>query len=85
LAYPFTKLPSLDGFIRKAQEEFGAEMKTVESRGPRGPVTHVYLVRDGKLAVVPEMVDDGCLPPSVVRSLCERLGLPLDAFGFNLN
>ncbi len=85
MAYPFIKWPTLKEFVDKAKREFGAKETTVSGTliGPRGPVTVVALEREGKCAVLPD--DDGQrLTPTMLRSLCNRLGMSLEPFGFTI-
>lgn len=85
MAYPFAKWPTLAAFIARAcSDEFKAKTSMHEGViGPRGPVTFVVLERDGKQAVLPD--DDGHpLTPTMLRSLCKRSGIPVEAFGFTI-
>ena len=78
------QMPTLGDFVQAATENHGAQLSGVESLGPRGQVAHRYLIREGKLAVLPEVEDDDVLAPTVVRSLCNRLGIDPGDFGLSL-
>lgn len=86
MAYPFIQWPTLKQFVDKAKGSHGAKEVGIKGAlvGPRGPVAVMALEREGKCAVLPD--DDGQrLSPTVLRSLCNRLGIPLSAFGFTID
>ncbi len=86
MAYPFAQWPTLAGFIARVKADFkGVEIQPKPVLfGPRGPTTIVGLKVGERVAILPE--DDGRrMPPSVVRSLCNRLGIDPEVFGFTLS
>jgi hypothetical protein len=85
------RLPSLAEFIKRAKEEYGANVISLPNRvsGPRGPVVVNGLVRTGTsgetvFADLPEIPHDSILSPQVLRGLCDQLGIPPDDFGLHL-
>lgn len=80
MAYPFIQWPTLDEFIEKTTTEYGAELKTASS-SPSGK----YLVRtvsgQKKVAYLPNIQGKDRLSPTVLRSLCDQLSIPLKDFG----
>lgn len=76
------QMPTLGLFIQHATGNHGAQLETIVSHGPRGVVVHRYLVCGERTAVLPLLLrDDERLHPDLLRSLCNRLGLPPEDFG----
>ena len=87
MAYPLAPMPTLGEFIARATTEFGATLHTAGGSvvGPRGRVTIRYLLRgSASFAILPEIAEDEPLVPDVLRSLCEQLAIPPEAFGLEL-
>ena len=82
MPYPMRPWPTLKQFIEKAEQEFGATVETSPTIpvGPRGPAPIKYLRRDARFAVLPNIADHEVVQPSVLRSLCNQLGIPLHTF-----
>ena len=92
MAYPFAPALTLAEFIQRASTEFAAQVITpvIDLIGPRGSVKVRYLMRkvDGEtlVAAIPsDIADTTMLVPTVIRSLCAQLKIPLVPFGFTLN
>lgn len=92
MTYPCSPMPSLGEFIKRAQEEFGATLNECGGNvmTPKGAVHGRYLERSvGKIhkrAVLPETLKpESILEPNYLRSLCRRLGIDPNHFGFDLS
>ena len=89
MAYPFQPALTLGEFVARAVAEFGCALEVAarDPVGPRGPTRIRYLQRgSSSFVVLPgTMTDDDVLTPTVLRSLCERLGIPASAFGLTLD
>lgn len=90
MPYPFGPSIRFDEFLRKAKESFGVTVELTDGElvGPRGGgrVSHLRRTVGGQtfLAPMPDLEQDGFLLPTVLRSLCARLDLPLKEFGLHL-
>lgn len=77
---------TLGEFVARAVREFEAELAEAAKpvMGPRGPERMRYLWRGSSFAILPTLADDEMLLPNTLRSLCERLAIPPEAFGLTL-
>ncbi len=73
-------------FILRAQEK-GAELKVTTDTimGPISTLRFRYLQRGERFASLQDLPDSAILIPSVIRSLCQQLGLPPEEFGLTLD
>jgi len=86
MAYPFSQWPRLSEFVDRVKRDFKAVDYLPKGKiiGPHGKADIRGLKVGDNIAILPD--DDGKpLVPSVVRSLCDRLGIPAETFGFTLS
>lgn len=88
MAYPFSKAPTVEEFVRGLVEKYGCQLHTLDGDivlvGPRGPVSIKYLTRnEGDQELIseplPEHIGD-CLCPDSARRLIVQLKLPKEAW-----
>jgi hypothetical protein len=88
VAYPFSPNICLRDLIAKLEKEFACECKKLTLHGPRGPEVANALVRTDKgtthIATLPDVAADAGVAPTVLRSICRRLGVDPSEFGFSL-
>ena len=91
-AYPFGwNPPTLGDFVQKCVQEFGARVveSDYEVEGDFGQVTPKALERsEGQEhyhVILPNLDDDVLLDFHLVRQLCNRLHIPISAFGFEFD
>jgi hypothetical protein len=84
MAYPFIQWPTLGEFLRIAQVQFGAQIKTIPASPPQE-----YIFRDTDadkyVAPIPKLNLSDRIDPDLLRSLCLQLNIPLSAFGINMD
>ncbi len=94
MAYPFVQFPTWSEFIgRLTSNEFGCEYDTVEGPmvvdGDENQCISIHFLKrtvDGELCTYAVFIHDyeARVAPSVLRSVCDRLGVDHSAFGLNL-
>ena len=87
MPYPFMKAPTYGELIGRLQNDYGVNVKKSGiNYGPRGAVRFRYLERvDHPIYILPDVADDTKrVVPSIIRGICNTLGLPLKDFGFDL-
>ena len=90
MAYPFVKFPSFGEFRKILEDEFACEYKKldgvlVDPDGNDHEVFYFERVIGKKTLFAPvDMDNDTILTPSVLRSICARLEIPVQRFGFVL-
>jgi hypothetical protein len=90
VAYPFVKFPSFREFRKILQDEFACEYKKldgvlVDPDGSDHEIFYFQRVVGKKTFLAPvDLTDDTILTPSVLRSICARLRVPVEHFGFTL-
>jgi L-2-hydroxyglutarate oxidase LhgO len=91
LAYPFTQFPKFGEFIQIAGDEFQCSLKDLAYPViPEGgaPLSIHYLERlfEGKtLTYVIDIQDfESRMTPTLLRSICTRLKIPLERFNLDL-
>ena len=90
MAYPFVPMPSFAEFRGRLHSEFNAEYKQLDFQitDPEGVDHDVFYfertVRGVSYYAAIELPDETILTPSVLRSVCARLRIPLEKFGFTL-
>jgi len=75
------RFPTIDEFIQKAVNDYGAEEKTTTIIGPNGPEVVKYLQRtiNGQIVQAPLQKQE-MLYRNDVRSLCSKLKIPANIF-----
>ena len=90
MAYPFVKFPSFGEFRKILEDEFACEYKQldgvlVDPDGNDHDVFYFERTVGKKTLLAPaDLSDDTILTPSVLRSICSRLAVPVERFGFTL-
>ena len=92
MAYPFVQLPTFEEFIaRVTSKEFGCTFETVESpmiHDETDAISIHFLKRivngDARNYVIYHSDFQDRMTFSVLRSICERLEIPVSAFGLTL-
>jgi hypothetical protein len=91
VVYPFAKAPTYAELKDRLQREFGCKLLSASSKltDPNGKEHTVYYFErtfEGKTlrVVAPDLRDEDRVLYSVTRSLCNRLKVPLEAFGLPL-
>ena len=69
-------MPTVQDFVARACNEYECEVVTHNS--------DVLLVRGELVAVNPNIEDGFCIPPILLRNLCDKLDIPQEDFGFTL-
>lgn len=91
MAYPFVQMPTIDEFINRARADYGCTFRpgAITLFGPDGKSQLSTLsceVDDETRSVALPFGGHGKrLTPHVLRSLCDRLGIPLEDFGLALS
>lgn len=75
MAYPFAQMPTWGDFRDRLVSQHGCSLKTIQVDGADLP--YLECNANGKVfvAVAQNLPDDQRLTPSVIRSVCARLGL----------
>lgn len=92
MAYPFIKFPTFGEFRDRAVKEYGCQYRRIndaklvdQSGNAHDLFEFVREVEGKKLFVSPQnLTDETVLTPSVLRSLCARLRIPVEDFGMTL-
>jgi len=88
LAYPFIPLPSFDEFILKLKKKYKCEYKTfsIKLNGKTVKIEYFersYYKKKIKCVVSIENKND-IIPPTLLRSICNRLKIDPKDFGLHL-
>ena len=87
MPYPFMQAPTYGELLERLRKDYGVNVReSGVNYGPRGSVRFRYLERgDYPIYILPDLASDTKrVVPSIVRSICSTLGLPLKDFGFNI-
>ena len=91
MAYPFVKYPSFAEFKKILKEEFSCDYKKLAQAtlvDPDGIDHEVFYFerQEGNTILVAavDLTDDTMLTPSLLRSICSRLHVPVQHFGLTL-
>lgn len=90
MAYPFVRYPSFREFKEILQKEFDCHYEKldgvlVDPNNVQHEVSYFRRVLGKKTLLAPvDLSDDTMLTPSVLRSICTRLKVPLERFGLLL-
>jgi len=86
LPWPFARMPNMEEFLNRLRSH-GIEIKETGNivYGPRGYVKFRYAERPGYgVYPLPDLEDVEIVTPSVVRSVCTALGIPISVFDLEL-
>lgn len=86
-AYPFAPMLTLGEFVRIVTTKYDGVLKESTITGPKGTASVRRLIRHVSslhIADLPGISDNTMLSWTVIRSLCNRLDIPVAEFGLEL-